>query len=73
LPFSWATYCLQDKARRFELIPLWGMTVLLVYAMRRVACTRFGVRVETAPWTQGKHLVTDSYAWFLAGWARRLS
>jgi len=60
-------------ARRFEFVPLWGMAVFFVYAMRRVACTRCGVRVETVPWAQGKHQMTDSYAWFLADWARRLS
>ena len=25
------------------------------------------------PWSEGKHRLTDTYAWFLAGWARRLS
>ena len=33
-------------ARRFELVPLWGIAVFLVYAMRRVACSSCGVRVE---------------------------
>ncbi len=60
-------------ARHFEFVPLWGIRVFLVYAMRRVACTRCGVRVEAVPWAQGKHQLTDSYAWFLARWARRLS
>ena len=41
--------------------------------MRRVACARCGVRVETVPWAQGKHQLTDTYAWFLACWAKRLS
>ena len=59
--------------RRFEFVPLWGMPVFFLYAMRRVACVRCGVRVETVPWAQGKHQLTDTYAWFLASWAKRLS
>ncbi len=60
-------------ARRFAFVPLWGIAVFLVYAMRRVSCARCGVRVESVPWARGKHQLTDSYAWFLARWARRLS
>jgi hypothetical protein len=46
-------------ARRFELVPLWGMKVFLVYAPRRVECMRCGVRVEEMPWADGKHPVTQ--------------
>ena len=60
-------------ARRFEFVPLWGIAVFLLYAMRRVACPSCGVKVETVPWATGKHQLTDPYAWFLARWARRLS
>jgi hypothetical protein len=60
-------------ARRFEFVPFWGMKVFLVYAPRRVECTRCGVRVEEMPWAEGKHPVTRTYAWFLANWAKRLS
>lgn len=60
-------------ARRFEFVPLWGIAVFLVYAMRRVSCPNCGVKVEAVPWASGKHQVTDTYAWFLARWARRLS
>lgn len=60
-------------ARRFEFVPLWGIAVFLLYAMRRVSCPRCGVKVEAVPWATGKHQITDSYAWFLATWARRLS
>ena len=60
-------------ARRFEFVPLWGIAVFLVYAMRRVSCPSCGVKVEAVPWASGKHQVTDTYAWFLARWARRLS
>ncbi len=60
-------------ARRFEFVPLWGIAVFLLYAMRRVSCPNCGVKVEAVPWSTGKHQLTDTYAWFLARWARRLS
>lgn len=47
-------------ARRFEVVPLWGILVFLRYAMRRVSCQRCGVRVEAVPWASGKHQLTDS-------------
>lgn len=59
--------------RRFEFIPMWGNPVFFRYAPRRVDCRRCGVRVERMPWVAGKHRLTDAYAWFLAGWAKRLS
>jgi len=59
--------------RRFEFIPLWGIKVFFLYAPRRVDCPACGVRVELMPWVAGKHRLTEAYAWFLAGWARRLS
>ena len=59
--------------RRFEFVPLWGIPVFFVYAMRRVQCRQCGVRVEAVPWASGKHHLTKTYAWFLARWARRLS
>ncbi|VUX54841.1 transposase [uncultured Woeseiaceae bacterium] len=59
--------------RRFEFVPVWGIAVFLLYAMRRVSCPRCGVKVEAVPWSSGKHQLTDTYAWFLARWARRLS
>jgi transposase len=60
-------------ARRFAFIPLWAISVFFVYAMRRVNCPRCGVVVERAPWCDGKCALTNSYRWFLARWARRLS
>jgi len=60
-------------SRRFEFVPLWGIAVYLLYAMRRVSCRSCGVKVEAVPWARGKHQLTDTYAWFLARWARRLS
>jgi transposase len=59
--------------RRFEFVPLWGLLVVFVYALRRVACPRCGVRVEAIPWAEGKHQLTTTYAWFLARWAQRVS
>jgi transposase len=59
--------------RRFEFVPLWGMAVFFVYAMRRVACPDCGVKVERVPWAVGKSHLTTSYRWFLARWAKRLS
>jgi len=32
-----------------------------------------GVKVERMPWARGKCPLTESYAWFLASWAKRLS
>lgn len=59
--------------RRFEFVPLWQIAVYFVYAMRQVDCPRCGVKVERVPWCDGKHSLTTTYRWFLAGWARRLS
>jgi transposase len=59
--------------RRFEFVPLWGIPVFFLYAVRRVQCDRCGVRVEAIPWANGKHQLTTTYAWVLAVWARRLS
>ena len=55
--------------RRFEFVPLWQLVVYVVYVMRRVDCPRCGVRVEQVPWCDGKHSLTTTYRWFLAGWA----
>jgi transposase len=59
--------------RRFEFIPMWGILVFFVYAMRRVECPRCGVKVEEVPWAVGKSPTTWAYTWFLAAWAKRLS
>ena len=62
-----------QAVRRFDLVPLWHIPVVFLYAMRRVCCPRCGVRVEALPWATGKHRLTDAHAWFLAAWAKRLS
>ena len=59
--------------RRFEYIPIWGILVYFVYAMRRVDCPRCGVKVERVPWAHGKRSITNTYGWFLARWAKRMS
>ncbi len=59
--------------RRFEFVPMWGIKVFFLYAPRRVECASCGIGVERMPWSEGKHRLTQTYAWFLAGWARRLS
>lgn len=61
------------RARRFTFIPLWGLAVYLVYAMRRVDCPRCGVKVEEVPWAIGKRRLTVAMAVFLSRWSRRLS
>jgi len=60
--------------RSFEFIPLWGIPVLLLYALRRVDCRHCGrVVVERVPWARGKERTCTQFQWFLARWARRLS
>ena len=59
--------------RRFQFVPLWGIAVFFLYAMRRVDCPRCGIKVERVPWAVGKNHLTTTYAWFLAKWAKRLS
>lgn len=61
------------SVRRFEFVPLWGIAVYFLYAMRRVDCRSCGVKVERIPWAEGKNHLTTTYAWFLAKWAKRLS
>jgi transposase len=59
--------------REFSFVPLWGIPVFLLYAMRRVDCPRCGVVVEMVPWATGKSPLTHAYCWFLATWAKVLS
>jgi len=61
------------RERRFAFVPLWGMAVYFVYALRRVACPACGVKVERVPWAAGKSHMTTTYQWFLARWAKRLA
>jgi transposase len=59
-------------ARRFQFVPLWGMAVFFVYALRRVDCPQCGIKAERVPWATGKEQTTTTYQWFLARWAKRL-
>lgn len=62
------------RVRRFAFVPLWGIDVFFLYAMRRVDCSHCRkIKVERVPWADGKNHLTTTYAWFLAGWAKRLS
>lgn len=60
-------------ARLFQFVPLWGIVVFFVYAMRRIDCKACGPTVEMVPWAEGKSPTTRSFAWFLAGWAKRMN
>ena len=59
--------------REFEHVPLWGIPVFFLYALRRVQCPKCGVTVESVPWGIGKHAMTRSFIIFLACWSKRLS
>lgn len=61
------------EARRFAFVPLGWIKVFFVCRVRRVNCRRCRVHVERVPWAAGKQQLTTTYAWFLAGWAKRLS
>jgi transposase len=66
-------YDRQREPRRFQFVPLWGIAVVFLYAMRRADCPRCGVTVERVPWAEGKSHLTTAYQWFLATWAKRLA
>ncbi|MFW5682678.1 MAG: hypothetical protein ACOC1G_06700 [Phycisphaeraceae bacterium] len=61
--------------RRFDFVPLWGIAVVLIYAMRRIDCPRCGVTVEWVAWAErgSKCHATLALQGLLARWARRLS
>ena len=59
--------------RRFEFVPLWGIAVVMLYAMRRIDCRQCGVTVERGPWAEGKSSTTLAMQVFLARWEQRLS
>ena len=62
-----------QKERRYEYIPIWGISVFFLYRPRRINCPDCGIHVEQVPWAVGKHRLTQRYAWFLSSWAKRLS
>ena len=63
----------RQSERRWLFVPIWNVPVYFVYAPRRCACRRCGVKVELLPWATGKHQVTVTMLWFLANWAKVLS
>lgn len=67
------TYDRSRHQRSFDFVPLWALTVVMLYAPRRVNCRRCGPTIELLPWASGKKRITNAYAHFLARWARRLS
>lgn len=66
-------YDTSRSIRYFEFIPLWGFAVYLVYSMRRIQCSKCGIKTEQVPWADGKNQCCNVYRLFLARWARRLS
>jgi hypothetical protein len=61
------------ELREWRNIPVWGITVWMRYAPRRVTCPTHGVIVEHMPWNVGKHALAVPMMVFLAQWAKRLS
>jgi len=63
------------EQRRFDFVPLWGIAVVLIYAMRRIDCPCCGATVEWVPWAErgSKCRATLALQGFLARWAKRLS
>jgi transposase len=59
--------------RSFQYVALWGIPVILLYALRRIECGACGVKAERVPWSAGKSPVTRTLALFLADWAKLLS
>jgi transposase len=63
-----------QSERDFQMIPLWGIPVLLAYRMRRVDCRQCArVVVERVPWATGKSPMTLVFMAFLASWAKVVS
>lgn len=63
------------EVREFDFVPLWGIAVTLLYALRRIDCKRCGVKVERLPWCEpaSKSPMTTAFKVFLSRWARLLS
>ena len=54
------------RFREFEFVPILGMAVFFVYAMRRVDCPGCGVKTEHLEWFSGKERMTMASKWFLS-------
>lgn len=59
--------------REFIHVPIWGVSVVFLYCLRRLQCAACGVVAEVVPWSTGKSPLTTSYAWYLSEWAKLLS
>ena len=60
--------------REFIHVPIYGLSVVFLYCMRRLQCSSCNaVVVEVVPWSVGKSPLTTGYAWFLSEWAKVLS
>lgn len=59
--------------REFIHVPIWGLAVILLYALRRVSCKACGITAERVPWSTGKSPLTIGYSWFLSEWSKLLS
>ena len=71
---SGPVYDTMKTPRCFEFIPVWGVAVFFLYAMRRVNCSHCGTpKTEQVPWADGKNQLTKPYRAFLAEWAEELS
>ena len=61
--------------RSFDMVPMWGMPVLFMYARRRVNCPSCGVKAERLDWVasdDGQTRLTAALAFFLGMWAKVL-
>jgi len=62
--------------RSFEMVPIWNLPVLFMYARRRVSCPSCGVKAERLDWVasdEGKSRLTTAFAYFLGMWAKVLA
>lgn len=60
--------------RTWRHVPLWGITVILIYRPARVSCGHCGaVRVESIPWSQGKCRLSEGLIWLLSAWCKLLA
>lgn len=59
--------------RAFSYVPIWGLRMVLLYSMRRINCSKCGIKVEKVPWSEGKCGLTKTFSLFLARWSKKLS
>jgi transposase len=58
---------------QYQHVPICGIAVVFLYAMRRVKCNRCGTTVKMVPWSEGKNRLTTCCLWIIASWTKRLS